>query len=878
MNKEDYEEIYKKALETNNMQQKTIISPIKYNFKEYNESNTQQEFAGNYINQGSYNNIDINNQPQICNNVQNSQQAYNFNQQQDTSYNQNYNVDIIDLNNGFFNLENIINVPLACTPTEESTPINMDPYNFIGGQIPSSPGYNNQYYNSNACFQNNSVATNIVSTDIVATDNYRINQSDFNILISLKNQLDEINQNENQNENYWQIQLCGVKPVSLEQTKANLVKFFNNSETRHTFVKVLLESKRVKVLQNKIVCNLKGYWEDTSKMKDMDRYDNLSTVFYIETKNILGQGISLFNINRLIGTDKDLWNPIEKMILSERQFLFESDEGNKPLKQIVRENDWINFKSYIVNPRTLEVIKKQTAKIDELEVDVTSYILENDLTFDCCINTDPQVIECNGEYMLKEEENISADVFEYFCQTSLGNNKDKRKLLLQHLGYSISSNKDKKKALYVIGAPNTGKTRLENLLRSYYDETLIAEKALPAINSDASRHELMQAKINIADEADGNSITKLNTFKKIISGSKQSYTRYGVARSDYYNLGLVFLANEFINPVSGNETPVGYLDKFSILKTESFDFKSAKLGKEEFKETFVDEDNKSKVITLALYELNRLYQNEFEFVETEDAEEEKVNHVNKWIAKELKKGSKESYIRSQLKGFKYSPYDREYINDDECTIEGIDKIAPVKNKEGVIELFPSKEAITDEDLMKAFIDEKLEFVDANLNPSVKSMDISMVDLEKGIFNIYKNFTSHRVDVLDLLKAFTEFKLSKQTSNTDLKFLLNKIEEIQNEDKSKIKDIRNKLTYFLNLMKSELTKNKAWVIEENKYKVKKGDSDSSKEQKNKYREECRTKAIESILDNHKVIILKELRVKNKSGASSRLGFVGIKFKE
>ena len=828
----------------------------------------------NEMNQGIDSNIGTINQSSIYDNTQNVQK--NFEEIQSNNIN---NEDY--LNGGFLNLENLNGTQIGTNyynsnevmTQQPCTPVYNEP---IYEQVPF---YGNQYFN---CNSNNYSSDNLSSNN----SNYGTNLRDNNILKSLKEQIDRINQNEGETENKWVSQLCVTEPIfNLKDANNELKKFLSNLETRQTFVKVFLKSKRVKVLQEKILCNLKGYWEDTSKMEDKNRYDNLSTVFYIETKKILGEGISLSNINRLIGRDQELWNPIEKMILSEREFSFESSEENKSLKQIVRENDWINFKSYIVNPRTLEVIKKQTTKIDELEIDITSYILENNLTFDCCINVDPQVVECNGEYMLEKEEDIDAEIFEYFCQTSLGNNKDKRKLLLQYLGYSISSNKDKKKALYVIGAPDTGKTRVKDLFESYYDKTLISDKALSSINSNAARHKLMQVKINVADESNGNSINRVDTFKRIVSGEQESYNRFGTDRSDYYNLALVFLANEFIGPVTGNETPVGYLDKFSILKTERFDFKFVKYGKEEFKKAFIDEDNKGrnnrdKVITLALYELNRLYKNEFEFVETEDAKEEKIKHVRKWIAKELKKGSDEFDIRSELEGFKYSPYEYESYREDssdKCT-EGIDKIRTVKNEDGVIELFPSKEAITDEYLMKAFIDEKLEFIDADLNSSIKDMDISMVELEKGIFNIYKSFTSHRVDGLDLLKVFTEFKLSKQTSNTELKFLLKKIEIVQNEDKSKIKDIRNQLSYFLDLMKSELAKNEIWVIEENKYKIKSKDTEKRKNEKIEYGEKCRTKAIESILDNHKILILKELRVTNNSGLSSRLGFVGVKFKE
>lgn len=864
------------------------------NYPNNNKSNKENLIKSSTNQDVSNNNVDVNTQVQENSYDLNSQQAYNsFNQQQNSSHNQNFNnerdfnittdSETIDLSKGDF--LNPLSLNGISIPTNNET-VNNNSFNIngiISRQISSS------------CYQLPIYEETIENTanykNIDNNSNYKTNKSDFENLISLQAQLDKIYQNEGKSQNNWGV-LCGETPFLVKNAKDELKKFLKSREVQQTFVKVFLESKRIKVIGKKILCNLKGYWEDTSTIEEMERYNILSSVFYIKTKEILGRGINLVDINRLIGTDKELWSPIEKMIISEREFLFESGEANKPLKQIVRENHWINFRSYIVNPITLEVIKKESIVVDGIERDNTSYILSNNITFDCCINANPEVVENNGVYKLKEEDDIDANIFESFYQTSLGGNPYKRKMLLQHIGYSICSNKDKKKALYVIGDPDTGKTRIKDLFSSFYEDALIADKTLNTMNSNAARHELMNKKMNIVDEADGNSINKMDTFKKIVSGEEQSYNKSNVPRKDKYNVGLVFLANEFMDPVTGNETPKGYLDKISVLITETFDFESVKFGKEEFKQEFKSEENKTKVITLALYELNRLYKNDFEFVETEDAKEEKINHVNKWVTRELKKGTKESYIKSKLKGFKYSPY--EYENEgngeylDNVKSKQIDKIKPVKNKDGVIELFPPKETTSDEDLIKSFIDEKLEIIYIDLTSSITDMKISMEDLQKNIFNAYKNkyqgqdLKSHRTDGLELLKSFTKFKLNKQpssSSNSELKLLLEKIEIIQNKDKSKIKEpyMRNKLPEFLELIKSELSNEGIFIIEENKYKLKSKDSEKTKEIKSDYKEECRKKAIESILDNKKILILKELNITNKSGSSSRLGFVGIKFK-
>lgn len=715
----------------------------------------------------------------------------------------------------------------------------------------------NPMYYQQPYYQQPYVETPIYEDMIDSTNShtYKINRKDMRNLKDLQRYLNLLSKSNNI-----------INSISSNDLK----KILNNLETKQTFIKIFLESKRVKVIGRKILCNLEGYWKDISVMEEMEKHKMLSSIFYIRTKEILGKGINLTNINRIIGTYKELWAPIEKMILSEREFLFELGEENKSLKQIVRENPWINFKSYIVNPITLEVIKKESMIIDEIDINIdnTNYIIENNIMFDCCINTDPEVIKKDDKYILQLENSINADIFDYFCKTSLGNNLDKRKLLLQHIGYSISANKDKKIALYVIGPPNTGKTLIKKLCEGYYNESLISDKELALMNSDAARYTLMNAKMNIVDEANGNSIKKLNTFKKIVSGSKDNYNKSGIEKSDYYNLGLIFLGNEFMNPPTGNETPVGYLDKFSILKTERVNFTSIPFKKEEFKQKFISEENKSKVITLALYELNKLYENEFEFIEPEDSRNEKINHVDKWITKELKKDSREDYIIEEMKYFKYSPYENQNEYLDDKNIKEIDNLD--------IENSTLEKSIFNENLIKDFIDEKIEFSSSDLSSSIETPNILMEDLQKNISELYD--ISQRSNSLDLLEEFTRFKLKRLHSNNDLELLLKEIEKIKNEDKNDIRNIKTQLSNFLNLLKSELKKRNIVIIEVNRYKDKKSDSEIAKNKKLEYKKECRKNTIDNITNNKKVVILKEIRVTNNSGTTTRLGFIGLKIKE
>ena len=186
----------------------------------------------NEMNQGIDSNIGTINQSSIYDNTQNVQK--NFEEIQSNNIN---NEDY--LNGGFLNLENLNGTQIGTNyynsnevmTQQPCTPVYNEP---IYEQVPF---YGNQYFN---CNSNNYSSDNLSSNN----SNYGTNLRDNNILKSLKEQIDRINQNEGETENKWVSQLCVTEPIfNLKDANNELKKFLSNLETRQTFVKVFLKSK-----------------------------------------------------------------------------------------------------------------------------------------------------------------------------------------------------------------------------------------------------------------------------------------------------------------------------------------------------------------------------------------------------------------------------------------------------------------------------------------------------------------------------------------------------------------------------------------------------------------------------------------------------------
>ena len=135
----------------------------------------------------------------------------------------------------------------------------------------------------------------------------------------------------------------------------------------------------------------------------------------------------------------------------------------------------------------------------------------------------------NAEY-LEDDSEIYCPVFEYFCQTSLAplNPPDeetaqaiiteKRRLLLEFIGYICSDNNSGKCALFFKGEPDSGKSIMINFISMLFQPELISNIPLHKLADRFNKAELFGRKLNVAGEIQGKRLAEISIFKSITGG------------------------------------------------------------------------------------------------------------------------------------------------------------------------------------------------------------------------------------------------------------------------------------------------------------------------------------------------------------------------
>ena len=128
---------------------------------------------------------------------------------------------------------------------------------------------------------------------------------------------------------------------------------------------------------------------------------------------------------------------------------------------------------------------------------------------------------------LENPDCISCPAFERFCETSLAplnpSNEaeartvihEKRKLLLEIIGYICSDSNAGKCALFFKGEPDSGKSVVANFITKLFFPELISNIPLHKRSDRFNKAELFGRKLNVAGEIQGKRLSEISTFKSI---------------------------------------------------------------------------------------------------------------------------------------------------------------------------------------------------------------------------------------------------------------------------------------------------------------------------------------------------------------------------
>lgn len=112
----------------------------------------------------------------------------------------------------------------------------------------------------------------------------------------------------------------------------------------------------------------------------------------------------------------------------------------------------------------------------------------------------------------------STPVFESFCETSLEGDLNKRRLLLEMIGYICGDSNAGKCALFLKGEPNSGKSVMADFICQLFGPELVSNVPLHKLSDRFNIAELFGKKVNVCGEIKAKKLTDITIFK-MVTGS-----------------------------------------------------------------------------------------------------------------------------------------------------------------------------------------------------------------------------------------------------------------------------------------------------------------------------------------------------------------------
>lgn len=222
---------------------------------------------------------------------------------------------------------------------------------------------------------------------------------------------------------------------------------------------------------------------------------------------------------------------------------------------------------------------------------------------------------------------VSTPYFDAFCQSSLrpyfsnGEIEDqkvitqKRKVLLQFLGYILCDRNDAKVALFLQGEGDSGKSMFLQFITRLLPPETISAISLHELNDKFERAELLGKKVNIAGETKGKPLRDISIFKSI-TGSDVIEAQFKSEPLFHFapTCKLCFAGNSFPT-TSEVDTTDAYARRIVVLRFNHSIPKEAQ-DKNLLEKLWNERDG---IVTLAMRELKGLHDNEYHFEQPEES-------------------------------------------------------------------------------------------------------------------------------------------------------------------------------------------------------------------------------------------------------------------
>lgn len=369
-----------------------------------------------------------------------------------------------------------------------------------------------------------------------------------------------------------------------------------------------------------------------------DKNNQCENLYFSDKKNIKLEDLFKF----IIFQEKIKILNNSMYIYNEELGCFEYIEENKELIEINKFiSDEIRAK---LSPKFLvDIVKKLKS---EPTIQISNDDINVDKNFINCLNGVINVetgeitkhdkkylfTYCMGARHINNEEDIKADNFNEFINTSLENNQKKKKLLLEMIGYLVS-NYDIKRAIVLLGKAHSGKSLLTKIISKLVGEKYISNIPLHKLGDRFSIAEFSNHRLNINAEMSSSKLCNLDIFKAITGGDYLTGEYKGKSPFSFRSRIKLLFAGNYMPDLKDLEVGDAFTDRLEILL---FNVTIPEEKRNYNLENLLIQEIDS-IFTLAVRELRNLVNRNFEFTKVEDSQEfikfykNEQNHLQEFV-------------------------------------------------------------------------------------------------------------------------------------------------------------------------------------------------------------------------------------------------------
>lgn len=400
----------------------------------------------------------------------------------------------------------------------------------------------------------------------------------------------------------------------------NLLELFNKDNTKSIYD--VFEDKGYKN-------DLRSNEEKNSKINDVFSISQNIEKNDLD-KNAIGKKVTAYDLA------EEIKRKIKFIVYEERLYIYDEKYGyykeviDKMVENIIRgmlRNDIKRVVNSSLLTETIKWIKSSKELRGKIKTN-KNYINFKDGYYDIITNrfyaNNRESLYFNYYVNAKFNKRIVDGYYFNLYIDNITNGSYRLKMLIQEiLGLTISNIRNVKKAIFIVGKANSGKSTFLELINNIIGKDFTSNLSLIDLNDKFRIAELVDKRVNVCGEVSELTLKRLDIFKMVTGKDSIMAERKGKDPFVFRNSATLIFAGNYLPELGVTDISNAFFERLIIVPFNN------KISKEDMDINLMDKLLREKkfIIDFAIDGLNRLIDNNYEFTECEEVNDITNNYL-----------------------------------------------------------------------------------------------------------------------------------------------------------------------------------------------------------------------------------------------------------